>query len=93
MELARDFSTGAVILCLPNFVNYRGVSVRIRSDCGTNFMGATKEEWIITEKQLEKECARRGIDWMFYSPENPSARGAWERLIRCVYNKRDNNGS
>ncbi|XP_017469384.1 PREDICTED: uncharacterized protein LOC108361294 [Rhagoletis zephyria] len=84
LEVARDLSTDAVILCLRNFVNRRGIPVRLRSDRGTNFVGASKVEWICLKNDLEAECTRRGIEWVFNSPANPSAGGAWERMVRSV---------
>lgn len=41
LEIAADLSTDACILCIRNFVNIRGVPARIRSDNGTNFVGAS----------------------------------------------------
>lgn len=55
LELAKDLSTDAVILCLRNFINRRGVPVRLRRDRGTNFIGASKEDWVITAKGMENE--------------------------------------
>lgn len=43
LELAKDLSTYACIICLRNFINIRGVPRRIRSDNGTNFVGMQKE--------------------------------------------------
>ena len=43
LEISRDLSIDAVILCIRNFINRRGLPVRIRSDRGTNFVGASKE--------------------------------------------------
>lgn len=84
MEIARDLSSDSVILCLRNFVNRRGVPVRIRSDCGTNFLGAKKQEWVVIDSSMKTECNKRGVEWLFNTPGNPSAGGVWERLIRCV---------
>lgn len=86
LEIAKDLSTDAVILCLRNFINRRGLPVRIRSDRGTNFVGASKEKFIFDEAKLLDECAQRGIEWRFNTPANPSAGGAWERMVRSVKN-------
>ncbi|XP_075157703.1 uncharacterized protein LOC142230970 [Haematobia irritans] len=86
LELSRDLSTDAVILCLRNFINRRGVPVRIRSDRGTNFIGASKEEFVLSEAGLADECTKRGIEWVFNVPADPSAGGAWERMVRAVKN-------
>ncbi|XP_036346973.1 uncharacterized protein LOC118756307, partial [Rhagoletis pomonella] len=88
LEIAEDLSTDAFILCLRNFVNRRGVPIRIRSDNGTNFVGAQKElkaeERMFDFGRIEGEMARRNIEWVFNCPANPSAGGCWERLVQCV---------
>lgn len=84
LELAKDLSADAVVLCLRNFVNRRGVPVRIRSDRGTNFIGASKEQWLDIEQNLQQECRRRSIEWLFNTPLHPSAGGAWERMVQAV---------
>lgn len=86
VELAKDLSTDAVILCIRNFINRRGLPTRIRSDRGTNFVGASKEMFVLDGTRLADECTRHGIDWEFNTPANPSAGGAWERMVRCVKN-------
>lgn len=86
LQIAKDLSCDAVILCLRNFVNRRGIPVRLRSDCGPNFIRASKEEWVIVGNSLEKECTRRDIEWLFNPVGNQSAGGVWERLVRCVKN-------
>ncbi|XP_073821377.1 uncharacterized protein [Musca autumnalis] len=88
IELAHDLSTDAFILCLRNFINRRGTPVRIRSDNGTNFIGAqkllNKEEQLINEHDLFEEASSRNIEWIFNCPDNPSSGGAWERLIQII---------
>lgn len=86
LEIAKDLSTDAVILCIRNFINRRGLPCRLRSDRGTNFVGASKEKFVIDESKLAEECTRRGIEWVFNAPANPSAGGAWERMVRSVKN-------
>ncbi|XP_073842387.1 uncharacterized protein isoform X2 [Musca autumnalis] len=86
LELAKDLSTDAVILCLRNFINRRGVPVRVRSDRGTNFIGASKENFVFDSCKIGDECTRRGIEWVFNNPADPSAGGAWERMVLAVKN-------
>lgn len=88
LELAADLTTDACILCIRNFVNTRGVPVRIRSDNGTNFVGADRELRACVDAfdqdALTRECSGRGIEWRFNCPSNPEAGGSWERLVRSV---------
>ncbi|XP_037809127.1 uncharacterized protein LOC119601932, partial [Lucilia sericata] len=64
----------------------RGIPIRIRSDRGTNFVGASKEDFVKIETELGDECTRRGIEWVFNTPADPSAGGVWERMVRSVKN-------
>lgn len=49
LELAADLSSDSCILCIKNFINLRGVPVKIRSDNGTNFVGADKTIYNLTK--------------------------------------------
>lgn len=80
MEVAKDLSSDATILCLSNFIHRRGVPVRIRSDRGTNFVGAKSEGFHL----LCAKYANQGIEWVLNVPGNPEAGGCWERLIQSV---------
>lgn len=88
LELAADLSTDACLLCLRNFINRRGVPVRIRSDNGTNFIGAQRklqqEARLFDTDRLQSELSSKGIEWKFNCPLNPSEGGAWERMVQSV---------
>lgn len=88
LELAENLSTDAFIICLRNFINRRGTPVRIRSDNGTNFIGAYRElkseQHLFDTDRINNEANSRRIEWMFNCPSNPSSGGCWERLIRIV---------
>ncbi|XP_037943341.1 uncharacterized protein LOC119676179 [Teleopsis dalmanni] len=88
LEISTDLSTDAFLLCLKNFVNRRGVPVRIRSDNGTNFIGAQsklkKQERLLDFDAIQQETGKTGVEWNFNSPANPSAGGCWERLVQCT---------
>ncbi|XP_036320990.1 uncharacterized protein LOC118735377 [Rhagoletis pomonella] len=88
LELAKDLSTDTCLMCIRNFMNRRGAPVRIRSDNGTNFVGADKE---LRRQRIDFEngkifnaLANRNIEWVFNCPLNPHAGGCWERLVRSV---------
>lgn len=88
LELAADLTSDACLLCIRNFMNLRGVPVRIRSDNGTNFVGADKILRDISAQlndgKIERELATKSVQWLFNSPSHPEAGGCWERLVRCV---------
>lgn len=88
MEVATDLSTDACLVAIRNFINTRGVPARIRSDCGTNFVGADNElrrtQDFLDVAAIQRELATRGIEWIFNCPANPEAGGAWERLVQAT---------
>lgn len=88
IELAENLSTDAFIICLRNFVNRRGVPIRVRSDNGTNFVGAQREmaaeSRLFDFSAIEREMAKHKIEWIFNCPADPSSGGCWERLIQCT---------
>ncbi|XP_067628473.1 uncharacterized protein [Eurosta solidaginis] len=88
LELAHDLSTDACIITIRNFINRRGVPVRIRSDNGKNFVGANQEAKRFSEvfdcERLQAEMSSKGVEWWFNCPINPSEGGAWERMVQCV---------
>lgn len=88
LEVAADLSTDSCLICIRNFINRRGRPIKIRSDNGTNFVGASKELNgalnSINQDRMTSSLAELNIEWEFNCPENPHAGGAWERLIRSV---------
>lgn len=88
MKIATDLSTDACLLCIKNFCNLRGVPARIRSDQGTNFVGADNEirrtESFIDNSAIQRELSTKSIEWRFNCPGNPEAGGAWERLVQST---------
>lgn len=53
----------------------------LRSDNGTNFIGAI-QEW--NSSKIENILHQVGIQWMFNSPTGSHHGGVWERLIRSI---------
>lgn len=74
IEIAKDLSTATALMCLRNLANRRGTPYRIRSDQGTNFVGAAR---VLANASVP-------IDWVFNTPKNPEAGGCWERMIGLV---------
>ena len=88
VEVADSMSTDSFINALRRFVARRGPVSVIRSDKGTNFIGAEKElktaimEW--EEKKIHEAMLLKGIDWSFNPPYASHFGGVWERMIRSV---------
>ena len=88
LELAQSLETDAFIMVLRRFLNTRGDVKELRSDNGTNFVGAERElrasikEW--NYRQIEEELQQRNCGWVFHPPGASHMSGVWERLIRSV---------
>lgn len=76
LEVAHTMEADSFLQCLLRFIARRGVPNTVRSDNGTNFVGA--------QKALSKELADLGITWKFNPPGASHAGGVWERQIRTV---------
>lgn len=91
LETANSLDTSSFINALRRFISRRGPIRQLRSDRGTNFIGAKKElqeatkgldDTKIHQFLLEKKC-----DWFKFELNVPSAShmgGSWERQIRTV---------
>ena len=88
LEIAYTLDTDSCIHALRRFVCRRGQVKQIRSDNGTNLVGAhaelKKALTSLDERKIQAALLPDGIDWSF----NPTAAshhgGVWERLIRSV---------
>ncbi|XP_037929303.1 uncharacterized protein LOC119663771 [Teleopsis dalmanni] len=88
IDIVDSLSTDAFLLCFRSFINRRGTPVRMRSDNGTNFIGAQRElcadKRFLDVNDIREKAIQLGIEWIFNCPQNPSAGGCWERLIRMI---------
>jgi hypothetical protein len=88
LEIANSLDTDSCINAIRRFISRRGMPEVIRSDHGTNFVGAERElreeldKW--NQTQLNNFMLQGNIDWKFNSPAASSFGGVWERLIRSV---------
>ncbi|XP_074469284.1 uncharacterized protein LOC141754250 [Sebastes fasciatus] len=68
--------------CLPNI---RGHTKHLRSDCGTNFIGAFKElkmdSKCLSDSSVEDYLLQQKCTWVFNPPHSSHMGGAWERMI------------
>ncbi|KAL9986969.1 hypothetical protein ACROYT_G001199 [Oculina patagonica] len=70
------------------FINRRGPPKEIRSDRGTNFVGAERElneaidRW--NHAKICQELQQREVKWTFHPPAAPHMSGVWERLVQTT---------
>ena len=93
LEMTKDMSTNSFIQALRRLLARRGAIKSIRSDNGTNFVGAENEllkAWKeMDHKKIEEFLLGRKCDWINWERNPPSAShmgGVWERQIRTIRN-------
>ena len=88
LEIANFLDMDSCINAIRRFVCRRGQVSSLRSDNGTNFVGAERElrEVLaaIDHSKIQGALLQRGIDWIFNTPAASHHGGVWERLIRMV---------
>ena len=91
VELLSSLQTDSFIQALRRFVARRGQVREIRSDNGTNFVGAESELRRAYEEMDQKKIgsffAEQGCDYVIWERNTPYAShmgGVWERQIRTV---------
>lgn len=88
LEMAASLDTDSFIHALRRFIARRGQVKILRSDNGTNFVGAERElkrsieEWNVSK--IEDQLHQQGIQWIFNPPTGSHHGGVWERLIKSV---------
>ena len=88
LEVAASLNTDSYINALRRFIARRGQVTKMRSDNGTNFVGAERElkyaisEWNVS--QIEDAMLQKNIDWKINPPAGSHHGGVWERIIRSV---------
>ena len=93
LEVANTLTADSFINAYRRFVGRRGPVRQLRSDQGTNFVGAKNElQQALAELDQDKvrqELLKRNCDWVAYKMNVPHAShmgGVWERQIRTVRN-------
>ena len=88
LEMAHSLDTDSCIHALRRFISRRGQVTCIRSDNGTNLVGAKRElqdaisNW--NKEKIQNTMLQKGIQWTFNPPAASHHGGVWERLIRMV---------
>lgn len=88
IEVASSLDTDSCIDALRRFICRRGQVKLIRSDNGTNFVGAQRELkealCILNQHRIQEALLQKGIKWSFNPPGASHHGGVWERLIKSV---------
>lgn len=79
IELIESMDTSSCINALRRFFALRGPAVQLQSDCGTNFVGASKE--LEMNETVQKYVSEQGCSWNFRPPHASHMGGSWERMI------------
>ena len=88
IEVVSSLDTDSFLNALRRFVARRGQPEEIRSDNGTNFVGANHElrkaikAW--NQDKINEFLVQRNVRWTFNPPKASHHGGAWERCIRTV---------
>lgn len=93
LEVASSLSTDSFLIAYRRFVGRRGPVRQLRSDQGTNFVGAKNELQqalsTLEHDKIRQELLIRNCDWIDFKMNVPEAShmgGSWERQIRTVRN-------
>jgi hypothetical protein len=82
IEVIESRSTSSFINALRRFTAIRGPMRLLRSDRGTNFIGACKELQINTEDpELKVHLQDKGCTWSLNPPHSSHMGGVWERMV------------
>ena len=90
IEVADSLSTDSFLCALRRFIARRGSVRSLRSDQGTNFVGAEKElrqelaNLKRHEDKVRETALHLGIEWRFNPPHASHFGGVWERQIRTI---------
>ena len=88
IEVANSLETDSFLNALSRFITRRGPVREIRSDNGTNFVGATRELREAMDEmdhnEITEKLRQQQIDWKFNPPAASHMGGVWERQIRTT---------
>ncbi|XP_074485799.1 uncharacterized protein LOC141764441 [Sebastes fasciatus] len=85
LEVVESMSTSSFVNALRRFLSIRGPVKHLRSDRGTNFVGACKELKInVNDPEIKTYLLDQGCTWAFNAPHSSHMGGVWERMIGVV---------
>ncbi|XP_059825057.1 uncharacterized protein LOC132393663 [Hypanus sabinus] len=79
IEVIESLDTSSCINALRRLFALRGPAKQLRSDCGTNFVGASEE--LGMDKTVQRYLSEQGCNWEFNTPHASHMGGAWEWMI------------
>lgn len=79
IEVIESLDTSSCVNALRRFFALRGPAKKLKSDRGTNFIGASKQ--LGMDKALQLYLNDQGCSWQFNPPHASHMGGAWERII------------
>ncbi|KAF0724709.1 Uncharacterized protein FWK35_00038057, partial [Aphis craccivora] len=84
LEVVLDLTTDAFLAALDRFVARRGLPHEIFSDCGTNFVGASKQlrQLVNNPDNYHRISSHFSCTWIFNPPSAPHFGGLWEAAVR-----------
>ena len=90
IEVAHSMETDSFLQALRRFTCRRGPIRELRSDQGTNFVGAENELKAalqeMDDEKIKAELLKENIDWIRNPATASNFGGVWERQIRSVRN-------
>jgi hypothetical protein len=82
IEAVSSLSSEDFLNCFHRFIARRGLPRHVRSDNGTNFVGADGHlNLSLSEANIQEFAANERIEWSFNLPGVPHRGGIWERAI------------
>ena len=88
IEVSHSLDTDSCINTIRRFMCRRRQVTLIRSDDGTNLVGAGRELSAAIQEmdqtKIQNTLTQRGIQWIFNPPAGPHFSGIWERQVTLV---------
>lgn len=89
IEVVSDLTADSFIAALTRFVSRRGLCASLYSDCGTNFVGASRQihssfTQLLKSPLLENFSVAHSIDFKFLPPASPHQGGLWEAAVKSA---------
>ncbi|XP_060761029.1 uncharacterized protein LOC132870982 [Neoarius graeffei] len=83
IEVVEEMSASSFINALRRFFALRGPAKQLRSDCGTNFVGACREMGtsIVEQSEVQNYLQEEKCSWIFNPPHSSHMGGVWECMI------------